>query len=417
ADGRWEAALSFALEVRRGDEVVLKDAWQRTKSVADRRMLDSSRLFFVETHAFMVPPGTYELEGTISDASGAALGTLRQTLEAPQENPPASDLLLAARIVADTAGTRPEGYDPVRKNRLVLNANPGQVYSSRVSPLLYFYYEFENVRSEPLPLVRVLRFQTRGAAQVVKEVRVDKTYKPGWTVDFGAVNIAGLKPGDYTLELSWDSPQGAELPEAYRGLSRREDFVFVRERAPAPVTATPSGLQPGTEPGRDYYESFTVAGLDSVFEMMDVFFTARERQVYRGLTLEGKRTFLNQFWGRKDSDPSTAENEYKAEVEGRLAYVESTFGNPSEEGWQTPRGRVYLKHGKPDRKVERVLETGFSSPYEIWIYYGTGYKYVFLDEFRNRRYILLTSTDPEEQGRPDWQERVPAETVQDILRE
>jgi len=29
----------------------------------------------------------------------------------------------------------------------------------------------------------------------------------------------------------------------------------------------------------------------------------------------------------------------------------------------------------------------------------------------------LTSTDPEEQGRPDWQERLPLEAVQEILRE
>jgi hypothetical protein len=64
-----------------------------------------------------------------------------------------------------------------------------------------------------------------------------------------------------------------------------------------------------------------------------------------------------------------------------------------------------------------VLETGFAAPYEIWIYYTTGYKYVFLDEFRNRRYILLTTTDPEEEGRPDWQERLPVEAVQEIIRE
>jgi GWxTD domain-containing protein len=417
--GNWEATLEFDLTVRKGDAVVLQDAWTRTKTVADRRMLNSSRVFFVETHAFLVPPGTYELVGTIADATGNELGVLRQTLEAPEENPPVSDLLLASQIVADTASTAPEGYDPARKNRLVLNPNPGQVYSSSVSPFVFFYVEFENVREEPLALARVLRFRAAGSEDVVKEVRAPKTYQPGWTIDFGALNLAGLKEGAYTLEVGWESPEGGEPPEPYRELARREDFVFVRERGmPAPVAreGTPAAGAPAAAVV-DYYEGFSPAQLDSVFDLLDVFFQGADRSVYRGLSAEGKRNFLNQFWGRNDPTPGTPENEHRREVDVRLAYIQSSFGSPTQEGYETPRGRIHLKNGKPDRKVERVLESGFSAPYEIWIYYTTGYKYVFLDEFRNRRYILLTSTDPEEQGRPDWQERLPLEAVQEILRE
>jgi hypothetical protein len=63
------------------------------------------------------------------------------------------------------------------------------------------------------------------------------------------------------------------------------------------------------------------------------------------------------------------------------------------------------------------MESGFSVPYEIWIYYSTGYRYFFMDQFRNGRYILLTSTDPEVQGLPDWEGRVTPEAAQEYVRE
>jgi GWxTD domain-containing protein len=433
--GRWEASLSFRLTVADGDSVVLQDSWTRTKTVADKRMLDSSRVFFVETHAFLVPPGTYRLDGAISDADGKELGGLRQTLEAPADNPPASDLLLASQIVADTASAAPEGYDPVRKNRLVLNPNPDGVFSTATSPLVYFYYEFRNVAADPLPLVRVLRFRGQPSSQVVKEVRTSKTYLPGWTVDFGAVNVAGLPQGSYTLEIGWEGEAGAALPEAYRDLARAKDFVLVREKAPAlagevtdmtdaagaagvgaPV-GPPAGDGTPLGPVVDYYQNFSEAQLDSIFDLLDVFFRIQQKKVYKGLTPDGKKAFLNEFWASRDETRGTPDNPFRDEIDHRLEYIQKSFRSPVQEGYETPLGQVYLKNGRPDKRLRRQMESGFSVPYEIWIYYSTGYRYFFMDQFRNGRYILLTSTDPEVQGLPDWEGRVTPEAAQEYVRE
>lgn len=432
AGGRWEASLAFRLTVADGDSVVLQDSWTRTKTVADKRMLDSSRIFFVETHAFLVPPGTYRLEGVISDAGGKELGSLRQTLEAPADNPPASDLLLASQIVADTASAAPQGYDPVRKNRLVLNPNPDGVFSTATSPLVYFYYEFRNVDSDPLPLVRVLRFRGQPSGAVVKEVRTSKTYQPGWTVDFGAVNVAGLPQGSYTLEIGWEGEVGGALPEAYRDLARAKDFVLVREKAPALAgemtdmtvaagAAAPGG--PGIEaPGAsgpvvDYYRNFSQAQLDSIFDLLDVFFRIQQKKVYKGLTPDGKQAFLNEFWASRDETRGTPDNPFRDEIDQRLEYIQKSFRSPVQEGYETPLGQIYLKNGRPDKRLRRQMESGFSVPYEIWIYYSTGYRYLFMDQFRNGRYILLTSTDPEVQGLPDWEDRVTPEAAEEYVRE
>ncbi len=430
--GRWEASLSFRLTVADGDSVVLQDSWTRTKTVADKRMLDSSRVFFVETHAFLVSPGTYRLDGVISDAGGRELGGLRQTLEAPADNPPASDLLLASQIVADTASAAPEGYDPVRKNRLVLNPTPDGVFSTATSSLVYFYYEFRNVAADPLPLVRVLRFRGQPSGALVKEVRTSRTYQPGWTVDFGAVNVAGLPQGSYTLEVGWEGESGGVLPESYRDLARAKDFVLVREKAPAlagemtDVTAAPGAAAPGgpgigapAPPGPvvDYYRNFSEAQLDSIFDLLDVFFRIHQKKVYKGLTPEGKQAFLNEFWASRDETRGTPDNPFRDEIDQRLEYIQKSFGSPVQEGYETPLGQIYLKNGRPDKRLRRQMESGYSVPYEIWIYYSTGYRYFFIDQFRNGRYIMLTSTDPEVQGLPDWEGRVTPEAAQEYVRE
>ncbi|MGI8784080.1 MAG: GWxTD domain-containing protein [Acidobacteriota bacterium] len=73
-----------------------------------------------------------------------------------------------------------------------------------------------------------------------------------------------------------------------------------------------------------------------------------ERDVFQKLqTVEEKEGFIEQFWLRRDPDPSTAVNEFKEEHYRRLAYVSDNFHSGAP-GWKTDRGRVYIRFGPPD---------------------------------------------------------------------
>jgi GWxTD domain-containing protein len=162
------------------------------------------------------------------------------------------------------------------------------------------------------------------------------------------------------------------------------------------------------------YDGATEAQLDALFERLDPLLPRTARAEYATLPLEEKRAFLVRFWADRDPTPGTLENEYRSEVERRLTYAESHFHSAGEPGAETPRGRIYLRYGKPDRVVARTLSTESSRPYEIWEYFSSAYTYVFLDELRSGRYTLLTSTDPNEPGLPDWSERLPAEAAEEL---
>lgn len=105
-----------------------------------------------------------------------------------------------------------------------------------------------------------------------------------------------------------------------------------------------------------------------------------ERAVFNSLsTADEKDQFIEQFWMRRDSDLTTARNEFREEHYRRIAYTNSNFGTGIP-GWKTDRGRVYIMFGPP---VETQYYSGgghyqrkpwegggrtSTYPFELWRY-------------------------------------------------
>lgn len=127
------------------------------------------------------------------------------------------------------------------------------------------------------------------------------------------------------------------------------------------------------EESQDYYTKWLKE--DVVYIITD-----EERSVFQSLTTdEEKERFIEQFWFRRDSDPTTSANEFKEEHYRRLAYVDDHFSSGLP-GWMTDRGRTYIIHGPPD-EIEKhpsgghytrpAYEGGGSTvtyPFEVWRY-------------------------------------------------
>ncbi len=94
----------------------------------------------------------------------------------------------------------------------------------------------------------------------------------------------------------------------------------------------------------------------------------------------------DEFWARRDPNPATKVNEFKAEFLRRLGYANAQFRSIVE-GWQTDMGRIYIQHGDPDdidvQGVGQML-----SAWEIWYYYRDHTKYMFVDEEGFGEFVL-----------------------------
>jgi GWxTD domain-containing protein len=90
-----------------------------------------------------------------------------------------------------------------------------------------------------------------------------------------------------------------------------------------------------------------------------------------------KRQFIYSFWFNKNNvNPRKSWEDYKIQVNR----IEKLFSTRIKRGYQTDRGRVYLKYGAPNNLIERPNEPS-SYPYQIWHYYRLG-------KFNNKRFIF-----------------------------
>ena len=95
---------------------------------------------------------------------------------------------------------------------------------------------------------------------------------------------------------------------------------------------------------------------------------------------------------------------YKAQV----LFVENIYANNFQEGFETDRGRVYLKYGAPTNII--VKETSPSEyPYEIWQYNKiekySNKRFVFYNpDLVNRAFRLLHSDMIGELKNPSWRQ-------------
>ncbi len=91
--------------------------------------------------------------------------------------------------------------------------------------------------------------------------------------------------------------------------------------------------------------------------------------------------YLFNFWNNRDNaNPSKAWDKYYLEVRK----VNAAYKTKTKKGYQTDRGRVYLKYGPPNQLTESYSEPG-AYPYEIWHYYTLG-------DQRNKKFVF-TSKD------------------------
>jgi len=115
-----------------------------------------------------------------------------------------------------------------------------------------------------------------------------------------------------------------------------------------------------------------------------------------------KQYFYNFWLTRNALNPEEEWKKYKELVKT----AEKEFATSIKKGYETDRGRIFLKHGKPNTLTEMKNETS-TYPYEIWHYYGiegrSNVRFIFYSpDIVSNDYPLLHSTLPGEIFNAQW---------------
>ncbi len=308
---------------------------------------------FVDGFSVTAPPGRYRFKIAVAEtsSSGQTGGAREDTVVLSGFN---DGLALSSLQVGSTALT------DTATGAVSVIPNPTHRFPDKGLEALYVYYEGYNL-SKDSSTYRVRAAIVRSLAgkpdTVVKTQPLSKS-KQGTSVAYAlGVSVAGVEPGAYTL--------GMELTDVAtkKSVFASRDFAL-GSTAPEPVAAVP-GLDSLSPFEQKYYDQIQYLA------------TPNQLAQYKALSDNGKKAFLAKFWSVRNL----------AEFSRRMETADGRFQRPKARGFNTDRGRVYVKYGEPDAIEQKVVEAE-TRPREYWHYYNTGYAFIFIDISGDANYRL-----------------------------
>ncbi len=241
------AAYRISLTVRDSAGLELTaQAWSRS---VPRSMLGVAGASLVEHFAFAARPGRYTIDVGITDSATGRVSRQRGDVTAFAASPGASDLLLGTRIrqAAGPADTVP-GPGEVRKGDVFVEASGRPVLTPDQARLGY-YVELYTQAAETATVVA--RVTGTAAGQIVATAPQQVPLGAGGGATRGILDLGGLPPGSYRLEVT-ATIRGDELV-------RSAEFGMAGFETEAAIAATPPA------PPADRFAALTESQLDSLY--------------------------------------------------------------------------------------------------------------------------------------------------------
>jgi GWxTD domain-containing protein len=354
----------------------------------------------VESFNFVAAPGRYRVTMRALSAAGQEVSG-EVEVAAFEDRPAVSDLVIATAVRQPASDTARDEPGEIRRGGVAMRTAPLPRLTPDRATLSYYaeVYPPPGLPPDGDMRVEVLEGESRRrvAASAPRAVRIES---PGGAAR-GSLDLTGLPEGRYWLRMQVRLGDGGMVAEA--------PFAMGRLVAEPPATTATESVR---------FAGASEQMLDSLYGPLTYILEEAERRVYTGLSLEGKRRFLEEYWHRRDPTPGTPDNPAMAEFYRTVAYVNEAFREPGAgqlPGWQLDRGRVYLRNGRPDEVLRRPLAS--PRPYEVWKYTrGRRRFYVFYDQSGFGNYVLIGTNDLREGSRMEWERYLGPEGAQDVAQ-
>jgi len=393
-DSQYVARFSQSVQLMQNDSIIS----EFSKNYRNTFVEGSANLLsqFVEVFPIELAPGLYNLKAVVVDENSNKSGEYLLDIVVKEESNElyGSHIELSSKISTDITDSKFS-----LKNNIYILPNPSKTFSV-FSPLLYFYFEAYNLKSDEQGKSN---YQYKYYISDMKGKRVreypakEKQSELSTIAEANGINVIALKNGNYNLTVE------------FLDLNRNESLYIKKKFAVSKPQRKSTNEQIAAKiEGYEEYADFSKNQLMDEFKKLKYIASRNEIRVFKSIEeTEGMKRFLSQFWNRRDFNPETPHNEYKQLYFSNLQMVNAQYSTTFKEGWRTDRGRVILIYGQPD-EIERFPSSLNSQPYEIWHFYSLegGSKFIFSDLSGNGNYELLHSTFRNEIKDPDWQLRI-----------
>lgn len=359
---------------------------------------DKNRLDFSDLQRYGLPNGTYDLEVVLTDVNDSENVTKLNstiTLDFPVGELKQSDIQLLASVEnSDDASS------PFVKNGLFMESLPANFYS-RHAGTLWFYNEIYNSDQkigEDFILSCIISKVTNGKEKT--EVIINKRKQPGEVVPVVMqMDISKLRSGNYVLRV--------EVRDRHEGLLSQQSIQFQRSN---PFLDQEELLAEEINIEQEFVAELSEEQLRYSLLAMTPILPQGDVEVVNLMLKEenhkAQRMYLFSYWAKEDPiDPKSAYGGYIKVA----AAVDKTFRSGFRYGFETDRGYVFLKYGRPNDIVREETEQS-APPYEIWSYHQfpkTGQANVhflfYNPSLAAEDFVLLHSDAIGEYNNPNWE--------------
>ena len=133
-----------------------------------------------------------------------------------------------------------------------------------------------------------------------------------------------------------------------------------------------------------------VKNIDKALEPLKALGKVEELEHLENASESEKEELFREFWKHRDPTPDTEENEIKDEFYRRIDFCNQNFTvfMLDKEGWETDRGKIFLKYGEPSQ-VEKH-ESDLNRPaIEVWYFEKLQQRFIFADRSGMGDYQLI----------------------------
>ncbi|MCF8367809.1 MAG: GWxTD domain-containing protein [Bacteroidales bacterium] len=371
-DGKYQASIEILTMFKKGEEIINYDKYEFfSPALEDTLDLNFS---FLDVQRYSLPIGNYDFELQIRDINGDEKPFI--SLQPVEINFPENDINISGIQLIDTyektkdAGILSKiGYDmvpyivnfyPENVNKVTFYSeiyNSDKVLSENTQYLVTYFIE-PLERNEPLAQYVKFKKETTSPVNVV----------------FGEFDIKDLKSGNYFITI--------EVKDRENKLLARNRQFFQRSNPRIKFSIddladfSPEKTFVGGINNMDTLNEY-ISTLNPIANLQERNFVEAHKDNSDLPTLQ---KFFYKFWlNRNTLEPGKEWEKYLNEVNK----VNKAYSTIIMKGYETDRGRTYLKYGPPNAISENYNEPS-AYPYEIWHYY------VLKNGQRNKRFVFYT---------------------------
>lgn len=391
-----EGVLKIFVQNQDNMDTVINNQWKINQSLNDTSSMNKQML--IGTMGFILPQGTLKYEVscfTLENKDKPNIISGVMDIKPFVREMSISDIQLASKMIQGSDNTGSMFY----KNTYEVTPVPNVLFGN-TQPAMFFYTELynlqsKNIKSDILKLDEAI-YNSRGKQVKEKSKYISKNTNS--RVEVGAFILNNYPTDTYTLTIALIDSSGSKASTSSKRFFVYNPDVQVSDTFQVSATSSISSM----------FGAMSEEELDDIYQKSKYIATSSEIDKYKKLnTLEGKRTFIDDFWKYRDANPSTPENEYFKDYLQRIEIANERYTHMGKIGWKTDRGRVYLLYGEPS-EIERYPNQLETKPYEIWHYNSIegGVYFVFADLTGFSDYVLVHSTKRGEISDEDWSRRI-----------